>query len=493
MSSTENTQASREGLDRIAEYIRQLRFKKALVGGIEQEDAFRAMRDLVAIFSDINKEQQAKCASMEKELAALRRRLSDSTAVGQSQQTESIRQLDELRSANETQRSRINELLTALDNERAGARDSALRSAQELEQARMECETHVREVESLNARLHRADEEGQNLQAQISKLESKLAKANEALNKSDFERETLEEIYLDANRRRTSILDSAAREAEEIRTQASEEAKELKASAAQEAAEKRTAAEAAWVEVQEKIQSETAAHEQKISADQAQIDEQRKKLLARVNEEKAQLEAERTELYSKAKSDAEALLESAKTEASTLVQRAKDDSEAMLRTAAESAESVISGASAEAEKLKAALNTEIEERRGEYQKLFSQLQADQKLLQKQKEEAKTLAEAQCADLVAEAKQKADLLLSDAQKERARAQAEADAMIASAGETYKAERSKYDAMVRKLCDLRMEALQDIQKDISMYQTLAFELSTRGISGESRNLDDVASLA
>ena len=494
MSTPETSPSGRENLDRIAEYIRQLHFKKALVGGIEQEDAFRAMRDLVAIFSDINKEQQAKYAALERELANARRSLSSTNTLGVSQQSETARQVEDLRSANEVQRSRIEELLTALENEREGARDAALRSAQALDEAGQERDNLVQQLAEAAAKQQSTESELDNQQKENARLEKEIARIKQLLNQSDYERESLEEIYLDAKRRRDELLNKADLDAQSILNKANEAAEQLRSAAASEAAEVKSKAEAAWGEMQQRIQDESqalqlriqkenAAHQARITAEEAELEAKRQQVMEQVKQSQEKLEAERLHSQQQAKAEAEELLAAAQRDAEAI----RNDAAAALDAAKQQAEAAMQSAHEAADAEKAAASREIEAQRGEYDKLAERLAVERQQFQAQQEKAKAAVEAQCAEVLKGAQRQADELLAEAQQERSRARADAEALIATAGDTYKKERSKYDALVRKLCDLRMEALQDIQRDISLYQSLAFELSTRGITSDSRNMD------
>lgn len=360
-----------DAMEQIVNYIKRLKFKKAIVGGIDQEDVYKSMRELVSMFTEAYSVETEKSEKLEKQLSQAEHARELAESRYQSLKSQLAQRLETVKAdsdALEQQMEAEKRELTAQIAQLTGEREAAEAAL-------------TAQIEALTAQCEADAAEKERLKAELSE-----ARAN--LDENTFERESLEDIYLDANRRRKEILAAAEQAAESMKRAALEEAV-----ADQQRIRAEQAAEAAVL----------AEREEAISAKEETCKNRCDALLAEAESAAADVKAAAAAV----KADAEAA-------AAAIVADAQDASAALLAE----------------------------------------------------------AEAKGAHLVEEAK-------ADAQRRCA----EVDAQIKAAQDTYRAERAKHEALLRRLGEARGEVFRSIQKDINLLQSLAFRMSGSGVETEN----------
>ena len=286
-------------LDRIANYIKKLKFKKAVVGGIEQESAYQAMRDLVSMFTEIYTAETERSGELEARL----------------QEMEQVQ-------------SNVDYRVQGL-KEQAAARIEKLKEDYEARQRKLEEENGIlkeqlkKEGDSYSGELTLIQDENIQLKDQLQAaaeekeaLSARLAELNDQVAENVFQHETLEEIYLDANRRRNEILEAANAQADVLRQNAENENEEAK----QRFIADMEAWKAQFDEEKQRIEGEQA---EEIAAFEAELAEKRR-----------QAEVEEAE----AKEHCEALIREAEQQAQDIVANAQQEGERTVAEAEEAAE-----------------------------------------------------------------------------------------------------------------------------------------------------------
>ena len=456
----EAMQNGSNGLDRIANYIKKLKFKKVVMGGIEPEGAYQAMRELVSIFTDIYTEQENQNADLERRLQSAllnqggdTERLQELKAQVEARldalkaENDSLRsqladagnnpELEELRQANqaltaelEDSRNALEEKQQALENSRATV--ESLRSqllevrntaaadhadlTRQLSEAQQKAEAQLAQSvndSAMQTKLALAEQQILNFRREKEELAAQLRDAQAQMKESSFRNETLEEVYLDANRRRREIIENANVKAEEI----------IKA-------------------------AEADAIIQKDNAD-AEIKETR----ARFAQELQVLEGERDALSGKIASEMEALHNRIAAEESAAEAHCKE----MLEQTQIQNEEAVMAAEDRAETIRAE------------------------------------AIAKHDEMIEQARVESDQIIEKANEDAEAVRKEAQNVMCMAQATYKQERKKYDALLSRLGELRKETLRSIQDNINQFQTLSFNLTNSGISMDTEHLTSAEALS
>ena len=286
-------------LDRIANYIKKLKFKKAVVGGIEQESAYQAMRDLVSMFTEIYTAETERSGQMEARLQELQQVQSNVDYKVQGLKEQAANRIEKLKADYEARQRKLEE------------ENSTLK-----EQLKKEGDSYTGELSLIQDENIQLKDQLQAAAEEKEQLSARLAELNEQVAENDFQHETLEEIYLDANRRRNEILEAANAQADVLRQNAENENEEAK----QRFIADMEAWKAQFDEEKARIEGE---HEAEIAEFEADLAEKRR-----------QAEAEEAE----AKEHCEALIREAEQQAQDIIANAQAEGERTVAEAEEAAE-----------------------------------------------------------------------------------------------------------------------------------------------------------
>ncbi|MBR4132868.1 MAG: hypothetical protein IKT99_07800 [Oscillospiraceae bacterium] len=286
-------------LDRIANYIKKLKFKKAVVGGIEQESAYQAMRDLVSMFTEIYTAETERSGQMEARLQELQQVQSNVDYKVQGLKEQAANRIEKLKADYEARQRKLEEENATLK-----------------EQLKKEGDSYSGELVLIQDENIQLKDQLQAAAEEKEQLSARLAELNEQVAENDFQHETLEEIYLDANRRRNEILEAANAQADVLRQNAENENEEAK----QRFIADMEAWKAQFDEEKARIEGE---HEAEIAEYEADLAEKRR-----------QAEVEEAE----AKEHCEALIREAEQQAQDIIANAQADGARTVAEAEEAAE-----------------------------------------------------------------------------------------------------------------------------------------------------------
>ncbi|MGX8698355.1 MAG: hypothetical protein ACSW8F_00290 [bacterium] len=415
--------ARENGLQPVADYIKELKLKKAVVGGVDQEDAYKAMRQLTQIFSDVYGEVVDENDSLRRQLAEAKKnrggvsaaelnaanaelvslraengKLKDTLRDAASMKEASDHEISKLKGQLEELRWKVEEIpaaqLTEGDVDAREVAEAAEEKLRAMEAERDAALSALQEAESKAQSVRETIEAAETAEAEAkSQLKSVKKELEELRNAKELDRsdhETLEEIYIDANRRRQEILAAAGNNANEILTAARQEEETMR---------------------------------QKIAEAQEALEAERQSFAQEMEEERARREAEVNALLSEGQADLEA--------------RAQE------------------------------------------------LAQDREALEARRQGILDEANAKCDALLAEAEKRGDEIVATAERDAAAAKLEAQRIVNGVGETYRRERAKYEAMLLKLSELRTDILSDIRGDIDQLQKLAFDLTGRSLEQNAKS--------
>lgn len=281
-------------LDRIANYIKKLKFKKAVMGGIEQESVYQAMRELVSMFTEIYTAETEKSSQMESRLQELTQAQSSVDFRVQDLKEQAARRAEKLKAEYEALKRKLE------------AENTALKS-----QLKKESDSHAGELSGIQAENNSLKDELQAATEENERLSAQLQELHEHVNESDFQRETLEEIYLDANRRRMEILDSASAEAEG-----------LKRSAANENAEE-----------QQRFAAEMEAWKAEFAQEKKRLEDERDEAAVKFEETLAERRAQAASEEEESRARGEAMIREAEEKAQEIIANAEAESSLTLNEA----------------------------------------------------------------------------------------------------------------------------------------------------------------
>ena len=304
-------------LDRIANYIKKLKFKKAVVGGIEQESAYQAMRDLVSMFTEIYTAETERSGQMEARLQELQQVQSNVDYKVQGLKEQAANRIEKLKADYEARQRKLEEENATLKEQLKKEGDSYSGELVLIQDENVQ----------LKDQLLAAAEEKEQLSARLAEL-------NEQVAENNFQHETLEEIYLDANRRRNEILEAANAQADVLRQNAENENEEVK---------------------------------QRFIADM-------ESWKAQFDEEKARIEGE----HEAEIAEFEAGLAEKRRQAEVEEAEAREHCEALIREAEQQAQDIIANAQAEGERTVAEAEEAAERSRIETESLVASAQAKYK-------------------------------------------------------------------------------------------------------------------
>lgn len=317
-------------LDRIANYIKKLKFKKAVVGGIEQESAYQAMRDLVSMFTEIYTAETERSGQMEARLQELQQVQSNVDYKVQGLKEQAANRIEKLKADYEARQRKLEEENATLKEQLKKEGDSYSGELVLIQDENVQ----------LKDQLLAAAEEKEQLSARLAEL-------NEQVAENNFQHETLEEIYLDANRRRNEILEAANAQADVLRQNAENENEEAK----QRFIADMESWKAQFDEEKARIEGE---HEAEIAEFEADLAEKRR-----------QAEAEEAE----AKEHCEALIREAEQQAQDIIANAQAEG---ARTVAE-AEEAAERSRIETESLVASAQAKYKNERSKYDVMIRRL------------------------------------------------------------------------------------------------------------------------
>ena len=334
----ENT-TKKGGMEGIAEYIKDLKFKKAVVGGIDPENAYSEMRTLVSMFNDVYNAEAQKTADAEKKVEEL-------TAA-----------LDDEKSRNEARLRSIEEqTIQHLEK----SRNENIELKKRLEAAGSDGEEKIRaqkRITSLEGHVTSLEETIRNLKIENSEIKGELSEAQAKCKEIDFRKETLEDIYLDANRKRTDMIEKATKDAEAIIKEAEAQVLTIKENAVKENDE--------LIAKNESLKNENETMASEVEAKRAAMLEECEKEAAEV---RAKNEAENAEIIKNAQAKSEEIIAEANTKADAIAANAKAEGEAAVAKANEEAKEIV----ANAEKKAAAIKTDVETRIAEAKAAYTE-------------------------------------------------------------------------------------------------------------------------
>lgn len=336
-------------IENIAEYIRNLKFKKAVVGGIDQENVYSEIRTLITMFNEAYNDIAKQKSEAEKQVQDVKKELEDERSQNEARlrsiEEQTIQHLEKSRAENKELKKRLDAVNT--DGEaRAQRKVSALEG----------------DIEKLEDSIKELTEENFSLKAQLSDTQSKF-------NEMTFRNETLEEIYIDANRKRTEMIQKANEDASAIIKEAEVRGEEIKMNA-------------------EKENNELISKNQQIKDDidalENEIETKRATMMDECNKEVAEIKSENekacSELIRNAETKSEEILNKAKAEADAIAETAKANEAETIAKANEQAEEIITKAKTEAEGIKfdaesriAASKALLEENRTKFNSIVTDL------------------------------------------------------------------------------------------------------------------------
>ena len=286
-------------LDRIANYIKKLKFKKAVMGGIEQESAYQAMRDLVSMFTEIYTAETERSAQLEARVQELQQVQSNVDYKVQGLKEQAASRIEKLKADYEARQRKLEE------------ENSTLK-----EQLKKEGDSYSGEITLIQDENIQLKDQLQAAAEEKEQLCSRLAELNEQVAENNFQHETLEEIYLDANRRRNEILEAANAQADVLRQNAENENEEAK----QRFIADMEAWKAQFDEEKARIEAEQA---EQTAAFEAELAEKRSQAEAEENEAKERCEA----LLREAEEQAQGILDNARQEGARTIAEAEEAAE----------------------------------------------------------------------------------------------------------------------------------------------------------------------
>lgn len=312
------------GLDAVADYLKNLRLRKVVMGGVDQEDAYEAMRELTSIFTEVYN-------SAVGDTEVLRRRLSDAESRAQKQYAEELSAAHE-----ETQRleQSLTELSEELERERE-ARGVAEAKAAELEAKfaaqpdgidpaalAEEARRLTAERDEAKAKAESAVASMEAARVEAEQLRRELEEVQELRNKEQSERMLLDDIYIQAHRRKDEIINAASERAEAICAEATTQAEAI----VDEAKQNADAIAAEIAERENKTRAEIEAY-QKAQFERFEADER-----AFAEKQKAQ-EDELAELELHDREECDRMLTEAQNKRDQMLAEAQDKHDQMLAEA----------------------------------------------------------------------------------------------------------------------------------------------------------------
>ena len=328
------------GLDAVADYLRNLRLRKVVMGGVDQEDAYEAMRELTDIFADVYNEATG-------ETEALRRRLNEAESRVEKRFTEEISTIREEKQGLEQS---LLELRAELEGEKE-ARSRAEEKAQALEakfseqldgldpvQISEQMRRLAGERDEAKAKAEAVLASVEATRAETERLRQELADVQQLREKEQSERMLLDDIYIQAHRRKDEIINEASERAEALCAEASaqaeaivSEAKERADAMTAEAKERADAIDAEITERESKTRAELESYQkaqlERFEADEQAFAEKQKAQEDELAEQGIRDREERSRMLAEAQSKCDMTLEEARKMASELIDSAREESE----------------------------------------------------------------------------------------------------------------------------------------------------------------------
>ena len=293
-------------LEDIQEYITNLRFKTAVVGGVDRSEALVAIREVYDSFSKLHGVALINLDSKEKKIALQDTQIQEQDEIHHKQLADiesNLRQTIQTELSEELER-RMSYRTSELEQELSANK----RKAENAESAFREMDKQAADLNVLVIELKDKLTESEHLRNQQEehyRRELELAKAGSAA-----EDETLQEIFVDAREQRKNTIAQAEQEAEDILKNAAAEAEALLEQQNMALTEERRRAEAQIAEIQREAELAMKAAE--------------KDLLEQENQRK-QMQAEAQRELDNAEAEVERKLEAAQAEAQRILENAKED------------------------------------------------------------------------------------------------------------------------------------------------------------------------
>lgn len=444
----ERTANESVGVNDISKYIDGLKFKNAVIGGVDKEEVFISIREIynmfIQVYDSLNRQLQQERTDAGQLQTALKTARSD--ASGKTERLEKqIKAEYEAQNAEKLEKLRADyeeNLKTALVKAKT---DAAERSEGELNKIKRQLEEKNKELYDLNARLkNQPDASGaesvEELKEQKARCEKAFAALTEKLKASEAEAKAreaelsamLDAAELDINERQNretqlntelnTLKGQIAVKESEIKRQESEYQRELELAKSGSAARGETLEEI-YIEAR-------AVRERAVAAAKQEADE----ILACASGEADKIEKENSENLDKAQAEAQKILSDAQESADRLCSDAQ-----------ESADKLYSDAKESADKIEAEAKTRGEEN-----------------------------DSRCSGLLAEAEK----TVNDANTKAAE-------IVAAARQDYRREREKYNAHLSRLSELRTKTVGEVQGTVQKLSELIFDMSLLGIRTDAVN--------
>ncbi len=336
------------GIEGIAEYIKDLKFKKAVVGGIDPENAYSEVRTLISMFNEVYNEEVKKKTEAEKKAEALEAELNNEKSQNEARlrsiEEQTIQHLEKSRAENKELKKRLEAASSdGEDRVRAQKRVSML-------------ETHISSLETTI----------DSLENENSQLKERLAAAEEKCAEVSFRNETLEEIYLDANRKRVDIVNKATADAEKMLKDAEEQCKFIKENAAKEnndLLQSNTTLKNENEELAGKIEAKRASMIEECEKEAAEI---RSKNESTLNDMLNTAQKKADDILKEATLKAEGMLADAKAQNELSIAKAEDDAKVIVLKAEDKARGILADAEKEANEKKQAAEKHIASAKAAY-------------------------------------------------------------------------------------------------------------------------------
>lgn len=509
-----------DGLARIADYINQLQFKKAVVGGIAQESAYQAMRDLVSIFTEVYTQETEHSAQLEAQMVSLRAEVTRANQEAENWKAQAQRMGEESGAemyADPTLQLRVTELERERDNlQRLEAEARRALEQSEAKVGKLETENAVLRqqlvqpetgftdmMEEVKLQLEERETKIRDLTAQKDRLEQE-AKSTRALREQiEAQLGTLRGENGNLQKENHSLSAENLRLREQLLSAQEADVQTRRALEAKAQAEERLERQ---LRENEKLQEQLSARDDYSTEELGQIQSKAQELNARLmkaEEENRSL----TEQLRRVKEQAE----EASFQHETLEQIYLDANRRRKETvdaANAQAESILRASEAEVRKRKQQLEGEAAEARAQMEREQQEFRQKQQQELEQFEQQRTQAQERYAAeleqhkqdqeqllekakedreaLLSQARADADKLIADAQEQAEECRIQAENLVQSANSTYKKERARYEDLLHRLAELRASAMRGIQEDMNRFQAMAFELSNSSMGEETRAL-------
>ena len=303
------------GLEKIGTYIENLKFRTAIMGGVDKEEVYTALREIYRMFGEAYEQSRAQgeiagASRGGEEITRCRAELSEKNEEIEwlKSQNEGLEQQLQQVSTGEAAEQREkywSEKVETLEAEIQKQQEKGIEKEQKLRRENEEDVARYREeVTALRKQAEARVAEQQMELEELKKALESLMKEHErrehehehelslARTGAELRSETLEQIYLEAREQRTEMIEKAQREAEAILSQAREEEQSARSESIREAEEKYLQAQRELIEAQQRVE-EVRSEEERLREETQQsvmaIHNEAKEKLASAKEEARQI------------------------------------------------------------------------------------------------------------------------------------------------------------------------------------------------------------